>query len=84
MRLTIIEEDQMNIEINKAQSPTACISHCWQRVCVGYHSWLPCGNSTTKRFESRNGSYTRTLYASQKYILPKMNFIVIIYGLIRC
>jgi len=30
---------------------TACISHCWQRVCKGLYFWLPCGNSTTKRFD---------------------------------
>ncbi len=34
------------------QAVTACISHCWQRVCVGWHFWLPCANSTTKRFDN--------------------------------
>jgi hypothetical protein len=29
--------------------------------CGGYQSWLRRGNSTTKLFESRNGSYTRAL-----------------------
>jgi hypothetical protein len=33
---------------HKKLCTTACISHCWQRVCVGQFTWLPRGNSTTK------------------------------------
>jgi len=37
-------------KLAKMHEPTtACISHCWQRICGGYHSWLGCGNQTTKR-----------------------------------
>jgi hypothetical protein len=57
--------------------PTACISHCWQRVCVGWFTWLPRGNSTTKRFGSAT-AHTRGRWEQQrmKHILGYILFLI--------